>query len=93
MGHLHNTLYTSTYFHWLSKKRPTTIYSNLTAFCHVLPSPLNSAKFCQDHNPKPILPHAYVNQATKLTIYTPFFPFPYLLSLHNVLILLHSLYT
>ena len=31
----------------------------------------NSAKFCQDHDPKPILPHACVNQAIKLMIYTP----------------------
>ena len=80
----------STYFYQLSKKRPTAIYGNLTAFCYVLPSLLNSAKFCQDYDPKPILLRVRVNQATKLTIYTPFFPFPYLLSLRNVLILLYS---
>ena len=32
-----------------------------TAICHILPSLPNSAKFCQDHNLKPILPHIRVN--------------------------------
>ena len=113
MGHLHDTLYTSTCFHRRSKKRPTAkrqpngnlrqskaichhvtaTYGNLpssTIFRHILPSLPNSVKFCQDYNLKPILPRVRVNQATKLTIYIPFFPFPYLLSLRNVLILSHS---
>ena len=40
------------------------------AFCHILPSPANPAKFCQDRYSNPILLRARVNQATKLTIYT-----------------------
>ena len=41
-----------------------------TAICHILPSLPNSAKFCQDHDPKPILPRVRVNWVTKLMIYT-----------------------
>ena len=56
---------------------PTCFYCNICNirnvhdFCRILLSLLNSAKFCQDHDPKPILPHICVNWATKLMIYTP----------------------
>ena len=56
---------------------PTCFYRNIynirnvRDFCRILLSLLNSAKFCQDHDPKPILPCARVNQATKSMIYTP----------------------
>src|SRR6266550_9395588 len=76
------------------------IYGNLTAFCrilpystkstefcYILPSLLNPTKFCQDRYLNPILPRTLINQATKLTIYTLFPLFPYLLSLRNVLTL------
>ena len=66
---------------------------NLQQFTVLYYIPPHSAKICQDYDPKPIPPYVYVNQATKLTIYTPFLLFPYLLSLRNVLTLLHSLCT
>ena len=43
---------------------------NVCDFYWILPSLLNSVKFCQDYNLKPILPHIYVNWVTKLIIYT-----------------------
>ena len=43
---------------------------NVRNFCWILLSLPNSAKFCQDYNPKPILPCTRVNWATKLIIYT-----------------------
>ena len=55
---------------------PTCVYRNICDirnvcnFCRILPSLPNSAKFCQDYNPEPILPHTRVNWATKLMIYT-----------------------
>ena len=55
-------------------RQSTAIYGNLpysAMSCHILPSLPNSAKFCQDHDPKPILPRARVNRATKSMIYTP----------------------
>ena len=45
---------------------------NVRNFCRILPSLLNSAKFCQDYDLKPILPYIYINWATKLIIYTLF---------------------
>ena len=61
---------------------------NVRDFCRILPSLLNSAKFCQDHDPKPILPHTRVNRATKSIIYTLsscfLISFPYVMSwLHH----------
>ena len=63
------------------------IYGNLrqsAMFCWILPSLLNSAKFCQDYDLKPILPYTRVNWATKSIIYTPssrfFISFPYVMS-------------
>ena len=57
---------------------------NVHNFCRILPSLLNSAKFCQDHDLKPILPHIRVNWATKLIIYTLssrfLISFPYVMS-------------
>ena len=63
-------------------------YPHVRDFCRTLPSLPNSAKFYQDHDPKPILPRARVNQATKSTIYTPssrfLISFPYATSwLHH----------
>ena len=34
---------------------------NVRDFCQILPSLLNSTKFCQDHDLKPILLYIYVN--------------------------------
>ena len=69
---------------------PTCFYCNICNICNVcdscriLPSLLNSAKFCQDYNLKPILPYIYVNWAIKLIIYTPssrfLISFPYVTS-------------
>jgi len=90
MGHLRDTLYTSTCSHLFPpvstdaarRDRPrddnlmaicrqsTAIWRQSAAFCHILPSPPNPAKFCQDRYSNPILLRARVDQATKLTIYT-----------------------
>ena len=43
---------------------------NVYDFYWILPSLLNFIKFCQDYNPKPILPYIYINWVTKLIIYT-----------------------
>jgi hypothetical protein len=62
-------------------RQSTAIWRQSAAFCHILPSPPNPAKFCQDRYPNPILLRARVDQATKLTIYTlssrllTFFPY------------------
>jgi len=76
MGLPYNTLYTSTYFHQLTIRRQSD--GNLRQFavlCYILPSPLNPTKFCQDYHPNPILPCVYIDQTTKLIIYTlsPYF--------------------
>ena len=73
---------------------PTCFYRNICDirnvhnFCRTLPSLLNSAKFCQDYDLKPILPCARVNWAIKSIIYTLFsrflISFPYVTSwLHH----------
>ena len=55
---------------------PTCFYCNIydirnvRDFYQILPSLLNSAKFCQDYNLKPILPHICVNWVIKSIIYT-----------------------
>ena len=60
---------------------PTCFYCNIynirnvRDFCQILLSLLNSIKFCQDYNLKPILPYIYINWVIKLIIYTPFFYF------------------
>jgi len=105
-GHLRDTLCTSTCFHRRSKKKPTArrqsngnlpaIYGNLTAICRILPYSAKSTKFCQVL-PGPLLksysaPCIYQLSNQTNNIY-PFFLFPYLLSLYNVLTLSHSLYT
>ena len=69
---------------------PTCFYRNICNirdvcdFYQILPSLLNSTKFCQDYNLKPILPYIYINWATKLIIYTLFsrflISFPYAMS-------------
>ena len=67
-----NLLYSAMFCHIL----PTCFYCNIYDirnvynFCRILPSLLNSAKFYQDYNPKPILPHTRVNQVIKSMIYT-----------------------
>ena len=43
---------------------------NVRDFYQILPSLLNSTKFCQDYNLKPILPYIRVNWVIKLIIYT-----------------------
>ena len=43
---------------------------NVYNFCRILLSLLNSAKFCQDYDLKPILPYTHINWAIKLIIYT-----------------------
>jgi len=94
MGHLRDTLYTSTCFHlFLLMQQEETdretaiwwqyaaIWRQSAAFCHILPSPTNLAKFCQDRYLNPTLLYICVDQATKLTIYTlssyflTFFPY------------------
>ena len=68
---------------------------NVYNFCRILPSLLNSAKFCQDHNLKPILPYIYVNWATKLIIYTFsscfLISFPYIMSWLHYTVHVYSL--
>ena len=113
IGHLHDTLHTSTCFHQRSKKRPTArrqsagnlrqsdsnlpaIYGNLIAICRILPYFAKSNESYQVL-PGPLLksyPTLYTCQLSNKTnnIY-PFSPFPYLLSLYNVLTLLRSLCT
>ena len=65
------------------------------AICHILPSLLNSAKFCQDYDPKPILPYTHVNRATKSIIYTPsshfLISFPYITFWFYYIVYIHSL--
>ena len=57
---------------------PTCFYRNIyniynvCNFCRILLSLLNSIKFCQDYNLKPILPRVHVNWVIKLIIYTLF---------------------
>ena len=78
-----NLLYSAMFCHIL----PTYFYYNICDirnvynFCRILLSLLNSVKFCQDYNLKPILPHTCVNWAIKLIIYIPFscflISFPY----------------
>ena len=68
---------------------PTCFYRNIYDirnvhdFCRILPSLLNSAKFCQDYNLKPILPYIYINWVIKLIIYIFssyfFISFPYIM--------------
>ena len=80
---------------------PTCFYRNICDirnvrnFCRILPSLLNSAKFYQDYDPKPILPHIYVNWATKLIIYTPsscfLISFPYIMSWFYYTVYVYSL--
>ena len=68
---------------------------NVRDFCWILPSLPNSAKFCQDHDLKPILPYTYVNQTTKSIIYTPssrfLISFPYIISWFHHIVYIHSL--
>ena len=80
---------------------PTCFYCNICDirnvrdFCRILPSLLNSAKFCQDYDLKPILPYICVNQATKSIIYTPssrfLISFPYVISWFHYTVHVHSL--
>ena len=55
----------------------------------------NSAKFCQDYDPKPILPRACVNRATKSMIYTLssrfLISFPYVTSWLHYIVHVRSL--
>ena len=56
---------------------------------------LNSVKFCQDYNPKPILPCVCVNWVTKLIIYTLssrfLISFPYAMSWFHYIVHVYSL--
>ena len=80
---------------------PTRFYRNICDirnvrdFYRILPSLPNSAKFCQDYDPKPILPCARVNRATKLMIYTPssrfLISFPYAMSWFHHTVYVRSL--
>ena len=67
-----NLLYSAMFCHILPTCFYCNIYNirNVHNFCRILPSLLNSAKFCQDYNLKPILPRICVNQVTKSIIYT-----------------------
>ena len=68
---------------------------NVHDFCWILPSLLNSAKFCQDYNLKPILPYTHVNWAIKSIIYTPssyfLISFPYVMSWFHYTVHVRSL--
>ena len=80
---------------------PTCFYRNICNicnvrdFCRILPSLLNSVKFCQDYDLKPILPRIHVNWAIKLIIYTPFsrflVSFPYTTSWFHYIVHVYSL--
>ena len=80
---------------------PTCFYCNIYNICNVrnscriLPSLLNSVKFYQDYNLKPILPYIRVNWVIKLIIYTPFsrflISFPYIMSWFYYTVYIHSL--
>ena len=92
-----NLLYSAIFCHIL----PTCFYCNIYNICNVhnfyriLLSLLNSAKFCQDYNLKPILPYIYINWAIKLIIYTLFFcflnSFPYIISWLYYIVYIYSL--
>ena len=66
-----------------------------TAICYILPSLLNSVKFCQDYDLKPILPYIYVNWVIKLIIYTLssyfFISFLYIMSWLYYIVYIYSL--
>ena len=68
---------------------------NVRNFYRILPSLLNSAKFYQDYNLKPILPYIYINWATKSIIYTPsshfLISFPYAMSWFHHIVHVRSL--
>ena len=85
---------------YLLRDTPVTPYTHLPVFtdsaiCHILPSLLNSTKFCQDYNLKPILPHTYINWVIKSIIYTPsprfFISFPYIIFWFYYTVYVHSL--
>ena len=92
-----NLLYSAIFCHIL----PTCFYRNICDirnvcnFCRILPSLLNSTKFCQNYNPKPILPRIRVNWVTKLIIYTLssrfLISFPYAMSWFHYTVHVHSL--
>ena len=81
-----NLLYSAMSCHILPTYFYCSIYDirNVRNFCRILLSLLNSIKFCQDYNPKPILPCICVNWVTKSIIYTPsshfLISFPYITS-------------
>jgi len=76
-------------------RQSTAIWWQSAAFCHILPSPTNPAKFCQDRSLNPILLRARVDQVTKLMIYTlspRFLTFsPYATSWLHYIVYIHSL--
>ena len=59
-----NLLYSAIFYHILPTCFYYNIYNirNVRDFCQILPSLLNSAKFCQDYDLKPILPHICVTK-------------------------------
>ena len=102
MGHLCDTLYTSTCSYLFppvstdAARRDRPRDDNLTAICRILPYSAKSTESCQVL-PGPLL-KSYSTPCTcrpsnQTNDIYPFFPFPYLLSSRNVLTLLHSLYT
>ena len=68
---------------------------NVRDFYRILLSLLNSAKFCQDYNLKPILPYIYINWVIKSIIYTPssyfLISFPYVMSWFHHTVYVRSL--
>ena len=92
-----NLPYSAIFCHILPTYFYRNIYNirNIYNFCQILPSLLNSAKFCQDYNLKPILPYIYVNWAIKSIIYTLssrfLISFPYVTSWFHHTVYVHSL--
>ena len=92
-----NLLYSAIFYHIL----PTCFYRNIYNirndynFCQILPNLLNSVKFCQDYDLKPILPRVCVNWVIKSIIYTPFscflISFPYAMSWFHHIVYVRSL--
>ena len=68
---------------------------NVRDFYWILPSLPNFVKFCQDYDPKPILPHICVNWVIKLIIYIPsscfLISFPYVMSWFYYIVYIYSL--
>ena len=92
-----NLLYSTMFYHILPTCFYCNIYNirNVHNFCRILLSLLNSAKFCQDYNLKPILPCTCVNWVIKLIIYTLSFcfliSFPYIMSWLYYIVYIYSL--